>query len=925
MSIKYITCIQLTNMLTETWLNTDIIDSELGFVNYNVFRLDRSVSTSSCLRGGGIAICVHKRYSAKQVLTPISNVEQLFVSVTVNDNIKIILGTCYIPPASPVTIYKTHVETIDYLYSLFDSNTQFILAGDYNLPNVKFTNDDLGMLYSGVHTPSADVIFEHFSSLNLYQINMIENEFNKTLDLVFVTNNSTHVNKSEDNLVPLDKHHPALNIYSDISINHNQSFDIEINYNFKNANYELISSMLNNLNWSYLYECNDINLAVDRFYELIFEVIDKVVPKVFPRKSNFPHWFSKELISQIHKKNKLHKIYKRKNLPELYNKFSETRALCKILTKRCYSNYLHNIQNSLISNPKNFWSYIKNCKKINRLPTTLDLDDLQSDNLNDIVNMFGKYFGSVYSSPNNNVIGSLNNTVSENIHLSKCTVTRSEVFDGLIKLHANTTVGPDQLPEIFFRNCCYSLACQIHFLFSLSLSSGNFPTIWKTSYIYPVFKSGLRSNIRNYRPISRLSVLPKLFEKLLIPKLTYILSPIIVDNQHGFRSYKSTVTNLLIYYTDLMTVVSKGGRVDAIYTDLKKAFDSVDHSILIKKLNILGVGNPMINWFSSYLNDRKQIVKIGKSSSSIIFATSGVPQGGHLSPLLFIIFINDLGNIFKHCKYLLFADDLKIYAQIQSYNDYNKLQAELDKFYEWLVNNKLQINVDKCLQITFTRSKFFIHYQYELNGYNLMAENHVKDLGVFLSSDLSFSKHITYICNKASKTLGFLKRNCSEFQNITCLKTLYISLVRSILEYGSIIWSPYVQSDINKIESIQHRFLNFISYKIKNNEIKHKELLENLKMHPLLCRRNCLDVLWIYNLLNNKINCPEILNLIPINVPQISLRSFPMFYTSAHTQNYCRNSPINRMLNLSNKINNFDFYHDSQILLWSICCNTFNL
>lgn len=185
-----------------------------------------------------------------------------------------------------------------HLYSLSDNSTQFILAGDYNLPNVKFLNNDLGMIYSGVHTPSADIIFEHFSSLNLYQINMIENEFGNSLDLIFVTKNSTRANKSEDFVVPLDKYHSALNIYSDISINPKQSIDTEKKCNFKKANYVLLSNLLNNLNWSYLYECIDINLAMDRFYELIFQA----APKVFPRKSSFPHWFSKELISLIHKK-----------------------------------------------------------------------------------------------------------------------------------------------------------------------------------------------------------------------------------------------------------------------------------------------------------------------------------------------------------------------------------------------------------------------------------------------------------------------------------------------------------------------------------------------------------------------------------------------------------------------------------------------
>ncbi|XP_050534985.1 uncharacterized protein LOC126902005 [Daktulosphaira vitifoliae] len=710
-------------MLTESWLNADILDSELGFNDYNVFRTDRSVSTSSYLRGGGVIICVHKKYSSKQVFTPITSVEQLFVLVEAGDNNKFLLGTCYIPPVSPFSTYVAHTEAIDYLCSLF-VDTQIILSGDYNLPNVKFSNDDLGMVYLGNYSQNSDIIFEQFSHLNFYQVNEVGNDSGKILDLIFVSNNSTRVKKSEDNLVPVDSFHPALYISSDINIR-----------------------------------------------------------------------------------------------------------------------------------PK--------------------LDNLHSDDINEIANMFGQFFGSVYSNSSKTTNGSFSN-ISECVDIKNCYLSITEVFEGLSSLHMNLTVGPDLVPEIFLKNCCYSLTRPIHFLLSLSLSSGIFPTIWKTSYVYPIFKSGIRSNIRNYRPITKMSTIPKLFEKLLVSKLYYTFSPILVNNQHGFRTSKSTVTNLLVYYSDLMSIISKGGQVDAIYTDLKKAFDSVNHSILISKLSAMGVGNPMIDWLSSYLSGRKQIVKIGNVTSFTINAISGVPQ-------------------------------------------------DLNKFVLWCFENGLQLNSDKCSQITFSRVKSVYNNQYVINGFDLSRVNHIKDLGVFLSWNLSFSKHISYIYNKALRTLGFIRRNCNEFHDVECLKTLYFSLVRSGLEYGSIIWSPFVASEIKKIESVQNRFLTCLSYKLNKNRINYENFRDSLKMDSLLFRRQYLDIKWIYNLLNNKIDCPEILDKLPFNVPQLSLRNHSMFYIPTLAQNYSRNSPVNRMLYLCNSLNNFDFNHDSSAILWLTCRNNLNV
>jgi hypothetical protein len=364
----------------------------------------------------------------------------------------------------------------------------------------------------------------------------------------------------------------------------------------------------------------------------------------------------------------------------------------------------------------------------------------------------------------------------------------------------------------------------------------------------------------------------------------------------------------MIYYYDLVQSVSNGVQIDAIYTDIKKAFDTINIDILINKLGIIGVSDPILSWFKSYLSDRTQKVKIGNSISKNIYVTSGVPQGGHLSPLLFILFINDINYIFRYCKFALFADDLKIYMPISSLEDSNNLQYDLDQLNLWCVRNGLNLNTDKCFQITFTRNKQNFKSQYHLNNKELVILTKVKDLGIIFSSDLTFTEHINVIFNKALRVFGFLSRNCWEFHDPLCLRVLYFSLVRSILDYGSIIWSPHQDYLIIKLERLQNRFLRMLAFKTNKVDQTLKSLAIEFNIEILEFRRQFNDLRWLYNLLNSKIDCPEILSLISFNVPNITLRSTLPFYIPTYKRNYCLFAPVNRMLMLGNKMKNVDFF-----------------
>lgn len=261
---------------------------------------------------------------------------------------------------------------------------------------------------------------------------------------------------------------------------------------------------------------------------------------------------------------------------------------------------------------------------------------------------------------------------------------------------------------------------------------------------------------------------------LMMPWLTFTSQNVINTTQHGFIKVRSVETNLLSFYNAISKSMESGTQTDVIYTDFSKAFDSVDHSLLLAKLHMYGVSDPLLSWFKSYLSDRTQQVKINDFLSDPFHASSGVPQGGHISPLLFAIFIIDIGTCFSYCDNLLFADDLKFFASFSSLVDSSLIQKDLDKLHGWCCDNGLKLNTSKCHKMSYTRYRNKIKYDYNILDDKLVEVDTIKDLGVTFQSNLYFSSHIENSSTKALKRLGFLTRCTKEFFEELCIKTLYI-------------------------------------------------------------------------------------------------------------------------------------------------------
>lgn len=333
-------------------------------------------------------------------------------------------------------------------------------------------------------------------------------------------------------------------------------------------------------------------------------------------------------------------------------------------------------------------------------------------------------------------------------------------------LKDNANAGPETLSPYFLKRCWSQLETPILHIFNSSLAQGHFPEPWRFSHVLPIFKKGDKHDVRNYRPISILGILSKLFDAIMTSVLIDFLLASIAREQHGFVAGRSTLTNLLIFIDYLSEALESSNQLDAINTDFSKAFDTVRHDLLLSKLSHVGVNGRMLCWLASYITGRCFSVRVGDSLSDPVSVTSGVPQGSHLGPLLFCVYINDLVANLEFVKILLYADDIKLYSVVHSDADAQRVQRDLDTLLDWSNRNGLRLNLIKCFIISFSRCRSPLVFDYVLGGASLQRTSVIRDLGVWFDSSLSFDNHIHYLCSKMSSLIGFLKRTTANFSDI---------------------------------------------------------------------------------------------------------------------------------------------------------------
>ena len=374
------------------------------------------------------------------------------------------------------------------------------------------------------------------------------------------------------------------------------------------------------------------------------------------------------------------------------------------------------------------------------------------------------------------------------------------------------------------------------------------PNAFKVSRVTPIFKSGDATDPANYRPIAVLSPFSKILEKIINDQLISFIDKynILFKYQFGFRKDHSTELAILEITDILKTSIDNNLITCGVFLDFSKAFDTVNHEILLRKLHKYGVRGKALDWFTSYLTNRTQYVKLGNVESNSLQIVCGVPQGSTLGPLLFLLYINDLANSSDMLSFRLFADDANIFYATKTSRDLEAvMNSELQKVIDYCNLNKLSINMKKTnFMIITSPQKPTVH---NINILNIDRKTSIKYLGIYLDEHLNWKTQIAHVQDKLTKNLGIFYQLRS-YLNLKMLRQLYYALIYPYLNYGAMCWGNTYQTNLNKISTKQNKCIRSIFFANKREpSFPYYQILEILKFENVVRFKICSLAFKLYN------------------------------------------------------------------------------
>ena len=766
----------------------------------------------------------------------------------------IIVGVIYRSPNTDAELFNDRM--LHLLHTIHQERKLCYLMGDYNL----------NLLNVGLHEPTNDFLNQMYSFSLIPVITKptrITESSATLIDNIFTNDIKADV-KSGILYTDISDHFPIFMIIDHASFSRTSTF-IEIT-DMKEENINTFENKLNDCDFSSVLECDNAEEA----YTALHTIIINAYNVAFPRKKikigyrNRLPWLTPAMKISIRNKNKLY-VKSKKHCNEQNRKsYRDYRtALNRVLTKAERNYYEYRLNKNKGDLAKS-WRVLKEVIGSKRDCTDTNKFTVGNREVTDkleIANLFNNYFI--------NIGPSLDKKIPDNVrsplyYMPSCNKESlyfqpvcSEEILSLTKQLKNSSAGPDSLsPSLLKRTIRHYIDPLVHVL-NLSLQSGEVPEELKVSNIIPLFKEGDVKSVNNYRPISLLSALSKLFEKVVYNRIFNFIEKheILYQYQFGFRPKHSTTTALITLTDKLLTFFDNGMKTVGLFLDFSKAFDTINHKVLLKKLENYGIRGKCLEWIKSYLTNRKQRVIYNGTSSSELIVKCGVPQGSILGPLLFILYINDLSNVSPLLTPIMYADDSSFFLQGTNIdNIITGINTETENILTWLEVNRLSLNTKKSKWVLFdcakNRGQVRHDWQIKIRGEIINQVENIKFLGIILDERLSWKEHVRYISTKLAKSIGILGK-AKKYICKKLLLSLYYSFIYPHLNYVVPVWGNCAQIHLKSVVKMQKKAVRFIdsapSY-TSTEPLFNKYLLLSLEKIYITLVPSCTNLETLYYL-----------------------------------------------------------------------------
>ena len=588
---------------------------------------------------------------------------------------------------------------------------------------------------------------------------------------------------------------------------------------------------LNQIDFTYLDNNDlDVNNKFDRFLKDLDTLTKQHAPIIRRSRKEMKlkdkPWINHRIQKMMRIRDKILQKMKKQQTPDNLNLYKKFRNRVSNELKESKERYFHNYFSTNSQNMKKLWSGIKTIIS-HKSSTSSSINKIKGKDGNvtsdpsKMSNIFNDFYVNVADGITKTIpltpkspLDYLSDRICSSLFLTP--VTSIEVNDLINILNPSKSVGPNSIPIKLLKIIGCSVSPLLALLVNQSFQSGIFPDKLKIAKVIFIFKKGNPELPSNYRPISLLPIFSKIFEKVMYKRLHRFLEihKVLYSLQFGFQENHS-IDHALVSLTEAVRSTLDNKRLGCgIFIDLQKAFDTVNHRILLSKLEHYGIRGCALEWFRSYLSDRKQYVSVNGSNSNLLSITCGVPQDSVLGPLLFLIYINDLPNVSKKLTFYLFADDTNIYYESKDlFNLIKIVNKELRLVKKWLDANKLSLNIDKTNYIIFHSSAVSVPSgsDIKIGKKHIKRVKFVKFLGLLLDEHLSWKYHLSELSKKLARTCGmfFKIRNLLPLDVLFCLHN---ALFLPFLQYGLIVWGQTYASYIDPIFKLQKKAVRAISF-----------------------------------------------------------------------------------------------------------------